>query len=584
MAWNFDGLLTKALVVTVAWGGLCPRELSGETKVETKVETEVELTRKLSNGKGGVIATVHPLASQAGMNALERGGNAVDAAVAAGLTLGVVDGFNSGIGGGCFMLVRLPGGEVVAVDGRETAPKRATVDTFRPTGKADTTLSQSGALASGVPGALRAYDYANRHFGRLPLADLLLPAAEIAAQGFVVDEAYYRRASGAVEALSEFSASAKVFLVNEGGIPAIGTRLRQSDLARSYQYIAEQGTGWFYGGEFAQRLETWMNANGGVMDRADLSTYQVRVRRPVRSRYRDYELMGFPPPSSGGVHTAQILNILEHFDLGALDPEGVEWVQLVVEAMKRAFADRAYWLGDPDFVKVPLGLVDRGYARALAAEISRGKADTVPGHRLPPNAEERVFGRHTTHFSVADEAGYWVACTATINTTFGSKVIVPGTGIMLNNEMDDFSLQPGVPNAFGLLGSEANKVEPGKRPLSSMSPTIVLREGQPWFSVGAAGGPTIISQSVLAIIRVIDFGMSLEAAVAAPRFHHQWRPDRILIEERFGSELVESLVSMGYDVRVVGSIGVTQAVLQDPEQGRFQGAADPRANGKSLVR
>ena len=564
MARVFGGLLKRVFVVIVACGAVFLNPILGRS--------------------GGVIATVHSLASQAGMNALEGGGNAVDAAVAAGLTLGVVDGFNSGIGGGCFMLLRLPGGDVVAVDGRETAPWRVTAETYRPAGQADTRLSQRGALASGVPGALRAYAYANRRFGRLPLADLLLPAADIAARGFVVDEAYYRRASGAVEVLSEFSASADVFLVNEGGLPTIGTRLRQSDLARSYRYIAEQGTSWFYEGEFAQRLETWMKANGGVMDRSDLSTYELRLRRPVRSRYRGYEVVGFPPPSSGGVHTAQILNILEHFDLASLDPEGPEWVQLVVEAMKRAFADRAHWLGDPDFVKVPQGLVDRGYAKALAAEISRGSADKVRGHRLPPDAEERVFGRHTTHFSVADEAGYWVACTATINTTFGSKVVVPGTGIVLNNEMDDFSLQPGVPNAFGLLGSAANKVEAGKRPLSSMSPTIVLREGQPWFSVGAAGGPTIISQAVLAIIRVIDFGMSLEAAVAAPRFHHQWRPDRILIEERFGPEVVESMVAMGYDVRVVPSIGVTQAVLRDAERGRFHGAADPRANGKAMVR
>lgn len=530
----------------------------------------------------GVVATVHPLASEAAMDAMKRGGNAVDAAVAAGLTLGVVDGFNSGIGGGCFLLIHLPDGEFVAIDGRETAPALATSDMYLRDGKGDTRLSQVGPLASGVPGALKAYAEANRRFGKLPLADLLLPAAKIAKEGFVVDEAYYRRASGAVAALKQFPASAAVFLVEDGGIPSPGNRLRQTDLARSYGLIASEGVDWFYQGDFAKALESWMEANGGLLRRSDLVAYEAKQREPVRSRYRGFEIVGFPPPSSGGVHVAQILNILENFDLSVFDPQGPEWIQLVVEAMKRAFADRAYWLGDPDFAEVPRGLVDRGYADRLAGQIQSGTASEVKGHQTPPDSETRLFEKHTTHFATADEAGYWVACTATVNTTYGSKVVIPGTGVVMNNEMDDFSIQPGVPNAFGLLGSAANRVEPGKRPLSSMSPTIVMRDGKPWFSVGAAGGPTIISQAVLAIIRVIDFGMAIDEALGAPRFHHQWRPDRIVIEERFPKETLTALESMGYSVSRVRSLGVSQGVSVDPGKG-FRGAADPRANGRALV-
>ena len=534
-------------------------------------------------GLGGVVATVHPLASQAALNAMRQGGNAVDAAVAAGLTLGVVDGFNSGIGGGCFILIRQPDGSLRAIDGRERAPALATSSMYLKDGEADTTLSQKGALAIGVPGALKAYDFASRHYGRLSLKELILPAASIAEKGFIVDEAYYRRAVSAVKSLREFPSSAAVFLTDSGGFPEVGARLIQRDLATSYRQIAEQGSDWFYRLSFPSALDRWMKGHGGVMREPDLEAYQIENREPVKSTYRGYEIVGFPPPSSGGVHVAQILNILESFEIGAMDPNAAEWVQLVVEAMKRAFADRAFWLGDPDFVDVPKGLIDSDYAGILAAQIVPGESSSVLGHQTPPGANERLFEKHTSHFSTADDEGYWVACTATVNTTYGSKVVIPGTGIVMNNEMDDFSIQPGVPNAFGLLGSAANKVEAGKRPLSSMSPTFVLKDGQPIFSVGAAGGPTIISQVVLAIIRVVDFGASIQEALAAPRFHHQWRPDRILLERGFSDAVGKELSEMGYLVNRVGSIGVSQAVSFRKEEGRFSGAADPRANGSALV-
>ena len=534
--------------------------------------------------RAGVVATVHRLASEAAMKAMDQGGNAVDAAVAAGLTLGVVDGFNSGIGGGCFILIRRADGELIAIDGRETAPAQASPDMYIREGKADTSLSQKGALASGVPGALRAFGEANRRFGRLPLADLVLPAAEIAEKGFIVDEAYHARARSAVSALREFPASAAIFLTPSGEAHPVGARLVQTELAATYRNIATHGVDWFYQGNFADLLDQWMKANRGVMRREDLKAYQIAFRKPIRSTYRGFEIVGFPPPSSGGVHAAQILNILESFDLSALDPNGPDWVQLVVEAMKRAFADRAYWLGDPDFAPVPRGLIDEGYARELASQIERGKSSPIAQQGQPPKATTDLFGKHTTHFSVVDNAGTWVACTATVNTTYGSKVVIPGTGVVMNNEMDDFSVQPGVPNAFGLLGSKANRVEAGKRPLSSMSPTIVLKDGVPVFSVGAAGGPTIISQVVLAIIRVIDFGMTIEEALAAPRFHHQWRPNQILIERSFSAGVRESLEKMGYEVSAVNSIGVSQAVGREGVDGAFSAAADPRANGRVLIR
>ena len=536
----------------------------------------------VSSLRGGVVATVHPLASRAAISAMQNGGNAVDAAVAAGLTLGVVDGFNSGIGGGCFMLIHRSNGEVIAIDGRETAPAKATPQMYHRDGQAMTSLSQKGALASGVPGALKAYANANRLYGRLSLKELILPAAEIAAQGFVIDEAYYRRASSAAKALGDYPSSAAVFLVDEGKVPSPGNTLVQADLASTYRSIAENGPDWFYQRKFADSLDKWMRQNDGVMRREDLKSYKIKLREPIRTSYRGYDIIGFPPPSSGGVHTAQILNILENFNLSSLDPNGVEWVQLVVEAMKRAFADRAFWLGDPDFVDVPKGLVEKEYAKRLAAEIPPGRSSSVLKHQIPPGADQRLFEKHTTHFSVADDSGTWVACTATVNTTYGSKVVIPGTGVVMNNEMDDFALQPGVPNAFGLLGSEANKVEAGKRPLSSMSPTIVLKDGKPMFSVGAAGGPTIISQTVLTIIRVIDFGMSIEDSLSAPRFHHQWRPDRIVIEETFPAAVLTRLEAIGYSLSRVKGIGVSQAVAQDSE-GKFNGAADPRANGLAIV-
>jgi gamma-glutamyltranspeptidase/glutathione hydrolase len=532
-------------------------------------------------GRSGIAATIHPLATEAAVEAMRNGGNAMDAAVAAALTLGVVDGHNSGIGGGCFFLARLADGSVVAIDGREKAPAAATRDMFVHDGKADTRLSQTGALAIGVPGALAAYDYACRKFGKLPLEAHLNLAAGLAERGFTVSRTYAQRLRATAEDLRQFEGARAVFLKADGTPYGEGDLLRQPDLARSYRSVAREGTKWFYAGPFAAATERWMKGNGGLLTIADFKDYQIKLREPTRMRYRGFEIVGFPPPSSGGVHVAQILNILEHFDVKKLKAGSADFIHVVTEAMKLAFADRAYWLGDPDFAPVPRGLMSKEYAARLAGRIDMKRAGPVSQHDTPPRVAEDVFGKHTTHFSTADAEGNWVACTATINTSFGAKVVIPGTGIVMNNEMDDFSIQPGVTNFFGLVGAEANAVAPGKRPLSSMSPTIVLKDGKPILSVGAAGGPTIISQTLLAILFAMDFGMSPEEALAQPRFHHQWQPDELRIEKGVSPTVRFELEKRGHRLKVIDSLGAAQAVGVGPKGAGFTGAADPRSEGRA---
>ena len=529
-----------------------------------------------------MVATVHPLASDAGVDAMRRGGNAVDAIVAAGLTLSVVDTHNSGIGGGCFLVIRRANGEVVAIDGRETAPAAATRDMFLRDGKAVAALSETGALASGVPGEVAAFHQAITKFGKLSWQEHCLAAAKLAETGFPVTRNYASRLAGVAKDIEKFPSSRAIFLKPDGSSWKAGDTLRQPDLAKTFRAMAGQGSDWFYRGPFAKATADWMRANGGLLTEADFASYVAKPREPLRTKYRGHEIIGFPPPSSGGVHVAQILNILEHFDIKALGANSPDFVHVITEAMKLAFADRARWLGDPDFAPVPRGLVDKAYAAQLAKKIDLKKATAVPQHNTPPNATSDIFSKHTTHFSAADAEGNWVACTATINTSYGSKVVVPGTGVVLNNEMDDFSAQPGVANYFGLIGAEANAVGPGKRPLSSMSPTIVLRDGKPILSVGAAGGPTIISQTLLAIIHVVDFGRDPAEALAQPRFHQQWSPDELRIEKKFSPELRRELERRGHKLKELDSIGACQAVGRTRDGKAFTGAHDPRVtDGKA---
>jgi gamma-glutamyltranspeptidase/glutathione hydrolase len=559
----------------------------------------------------GMVSSAHPLATEAGLNVLKSGGNAIDAAVAVGFTLGVVDSHNSGIGGGCFMLIRLANGKFVAIDGREMAPSAATRDMFLRDGKADTELSQTGPLASGVPGEVAAFDYVVKNHGQMKLKELILPAADIAENGFAVSPGFASRLQSAAGDLAKFEASRAIFLP-EGKPPKPGAVLKQTDLARTYRAIAEQGSDWFYRGEFAKATGKWMKANGGILTAADFAKYRIVRREPVRTTYRGREIVSFAPPSSGGVHVVQMLNILEHFNVKSLD-EATRW-HVIGETMKLAFADRAHWLGDPDHAKVPRGLVSKDYAATLARQIKLDVVSEVKQHGLPPgyekdffksatgravsplpaardNAEAGAHGvtrptddylhKHTTHWSVADAEGNWVACTATINTSYGSKVVIPGTGVVLNNEMDDFSAQPGVPNAFGLVGAEANAVAPGKRPLSSMSPTIVLQDGKPIIAIGAAGGPKIISAVLVQLVAMLDLGKTPQEAMATPRIHQQWSPDELMVEKALPTEVKTALEERGHVVKELNALSVAHTVARSVDGKSFVGAADPRAGGQA---
>ncbi|MEA2735010.1 MAG: gamma-glutamyltranspeptidase / glutathione hydrolase, partial [Humisphaera sp.] len=434
-----------------------------------------------AESKSGMVVTVHPIATDAGVRVMSEGGNAVDAAVAAALMLGVVDGHNSGIGGGCFMLIRTADGRTIALDGREMAPAAATRDMFVRDGKADTNLSQNGPLASGVPGSVAVYEHAVKNFGKRPLRDLFLPAADVAERGFGISEGYAAKLKGSAHEIARFPESARILLKPDGNALEKGDTLKQPDLAKTYRALAEQGDEYFYRGPFAHAVAKWMAENGGIITAADFANYQMKQREPLVTKYRGRTIIGFPPPSSGGIHVAQVLNILELFDVGALDKKRpADRIHVTAEAMKLAFADRAYWLGDSDFVPVPRGLLEPFYAKTLADKISVTKALANVDHGTPPYPQFDVFGRkteslgkHTTHIAAADAEGNWVGITTTVNTTFGSKVVIPGTGVLMNNQMDDFVAQPGVPNAFGLVGDARNAVGSQKRPLSSMSPTVV---------------------------------------------------------------------------------------------------------------
>jgi gamma-glutamyltranspeptidase/glutathione hydrolase len=534
-----------------------------------------------ASGRRGVIASVHPLATQAGINAYEHGGNAVDAAIAAAVTLGVVDAHNSGIGGGCFVLIRKPDGQVLAIDGREMAPAAATREMFLRDGKPISGGSTTGPLAIGVPGSVAAYDYALLHAGHLKLKDVFNPAADLAARGFELDAHYVKKIAAVSKDLAKFPASRAIFLNAEGKPLEAGDTLQQPDLAATYRSIARQGPDFFYRGPFAAAVEAWMKQNHGLVTAVDFANYQIRLRDPLVTTYRGYTVIGFPPPSSGGVHVAQILNILENFDVAALNRENPALrYHVMAEAMKLAFADRAYWLGDPDFTQVPRGLVDKQYARALASRIDLHRAIPVDVHGDPPAADTNVFEKHTTHISAADADGNYVAITATVNTTYGSKVVIPGTGVVMNDQMDDFSIQPGVPNAFGLVGADGNSVAAGNRPLSSMSPTIVLKDDRPLLTVGAAGGPTIINQVLQILVNRLDLGMALPDAVAAPRIHHQWRPNVLYFESGIDKDVIAQLKQMGHDVKQRESIGVAQASIR-LSSGAFIAVHDPRAPGKA---
>jgi gamma-glutamyltranspeptidase/glutathione hydrolase len=539
-------------------------------------------TGDVAAGSRWAVATVSRHATEAAMHVLRQGGNAADAAVAAGLMLAVVDGYNSGLGGGCFIVARRPDGSVMAIDGRETAPALATRDMFIRNGIADPNLSQVGALASGVPGAVASYHRLATTMGTGRWKQAVNIAAEKAEEGFIVDDAYAARVAGEADNLAKFEGSRAIFFDKSGRPLAAGAKLVQLDLAKTLREIAVGGADAFYQGRVADLVQRWMIENGGLIRRDDLASYRPRDRHPVITSFRGNQIYGFPPPSSGGVHVAQILAFLDRFDLRQIfSDDPATYYHVLGEAMRLAFADRAQFLGDPSFAEVPEGLIDPDYLQKRSTQIDPSHRIPIVSAGAPPGIGRDLFGRqprHTTHFSVADSEGNWVAITATVNTTFGSCVVIPGTGVVMNNQMDDFAIAPGTPNAFGLIGSEANAPAAGKRPLSSMSPTLVVRDGTPVISCGAAGGPKIISATAQILLNHLALGQSVEQAVASVRIHHQWSPDRLVVENSMAPEIVAALKKLGHTVVRTPALATAQAIGRD-EKGTLTAVAEPRING-----
>lgn len=522
----------------------------------------------------GMVAAEHELAARAGAAILAEGGNAVDAAVAAAFVTGVVNPSSCGIGGGGFLLVHDGRRhELRVLDFRETAPAAATASMYVREGKPDPRLSLRGGLAVAVPGEVRGLARALADLGTLPLARVLAPAIEVAAGGFPVGSHLAAVLREGAQEIRLYPDLARIYLRPDGEPLGEGERLVQTDLAKTLSAIAERGPDAFYRGAIADRIAAAVRASGGILTAEDLRRYEVRERKPLAVGYRGLTVAGVPPPSSGGGVVLEILNVLAGFDLrGAQTPQTLH---RIAEAEKLAFADRAHDYGDPDFVPVPIAkLLSPGHADELRARI-RPLASASERRTRP--AVERGG---TSHLSVMDARGGAAALTTTINTAFGSMVVVPGTGIVLNDEMDDFVTAPGAANVYGLVGSDANAVAPRKRPLSSMSPTIVLRGRKPLLALGASGGPRIISATVEVLLDVVDFGMTLDEAVAAPRIHHQWMPDRLFYEPSLASATVERLRSAGHEMRETAEIGAVQAVLAVPDG--FVGVADPRKGGAAV--
>ncbi len=532
-----------------------------------------------ASGTRGLVVTPHPEATRVGVAILQRGGNAVDAAIAAGFAIAVAQPQSTGIGGGAFLLIRLADGRAFAIDARETAPAAAGLDLYTRSGVPED-AALFGGLAVGTPGLVAGFALALERHGTVPLADALEPAIALADQGFALGP--YSR--GFIERMrgtplpARFPETARIQLPPAPLPP--GARLPQRDLARTLRSIAAKGPRAFYEGELAEKIAAASRAHGGVLSAEDLASYRPVVREPVRGRYRGLELLAFPPPSSGGVTLLEILNVLEGFDLHASGAGSSLSIHRIAEAMKLAFADRAAHLGDPAFLSVPAAqLLDPKYAAKLRGRIRDKRASEVKGSELA------VPDGGTAHLSVVDAAGNAVAITQTINGPFGSWVTVPGTGILLNNEMDDFVTRPGQANQWGLPGLEraANRVEPGKRPLSSMAPLIALEGGQVRFVAGSNGGPRIITSVLLAFLNSVDWDMDVQEAVSAPRFHHQWQPDLLEIEADTPADVIAALRKRGHDVRVVDEISTgVEAIAVDPKTGLMTGGADPRRDGLAL--
>ncbi|MGE5644702.1 MAG: gamma-glutamyltransferase [Acidobacteriota bacterium] len=527
-----------------------------------------------AQARHAMVVTREANATEAAVSILKSGGNAVDAAIAAGFALAVTHPAAGNIGGGGFMLIRLVDGRTTFIDFRETAPARASHDMYAGQARA----SVDGWRASGVPGTVRGFELASKKYGKKPWAELIAPAIALAARGFPVSAALAAGLKDQAPRLSLYPDSKRIFLKN-GHFYSPNEYLSQPELAITLERIARGGAKEFYEGDIARRLAASMTSRGGLITLDDLRSYKAVERAPLTGSYRGYDIISAPPPSSGGIGLLEILGILEGTDYAKHGAGSAGEIHYTAEAMRRFFADRSEYLGDPDFVRVPVaGLLDKRYLAGLRKSIDPERA--TPSARLKPGRlAAAAESAQTTHYSIVDAAGNAVAVTYTLNGSYGSGVTAPGLGFLLNNEMDDFAARPGSPNMFGLLQGEANAIAPGKRPLSSMTPTIVLRGGKLYLVVGSPGGPRIIPAVLEVIQNVLDFKMDIQEAVARPRFHHQWLPDVLLLEQGIPREVADELRARGHNTERIRSMGEVAAILV--QDGRLEGAADPRAEGKA---
>lgn len=532
--------------------------------------------------KHGMVASQEMLASRTGVEILKQGGNAVDAAVAVAFSLAVTLPRAGNIGGGGFMLVHIAKeNKTIAIDYREMAPSKAKKEIFLDeNGDAVPKLSREHGLAVGVPGTVMGMSLALEKYGTMTLAEVTAPAIKMAQEGISVTPDLAVSLTGLKRRMSQWPSTAAIFYKADGSDYQVDDILKQPELAHSLRLIAEQGTKGFYEGETAAKLVNAVQEAGGIMTLEDLKNYKVVEREPVRGEYRGYEVVSMPPPSSGGVHIIEMLNVLQQFPIDKFGHNTAQTLHLMTETMKQAYSDRSEYLGDPDFYKVPVkALTSKDYAQKIASKIAMNK--TTASEEIKPGKLAPYESDQTTHFSVVDKWGNAVSNTYTLNFSYGSGLVAKGTGILLNNEMDDFSAKPGVPNGYGLVGGDANAVEGNKRPLSSMSPTIVMKDGKPFLVTGSPGGSRIITTTLQIIMNVIDHDLNIAEASNAARVHHQWLPDELRVESSLNRDTISLLEAKGHKVKVQSAMGSTQSIMVT-EQGIF-GASDPRHSGSEAI-
>jgi gamma-glutamyltranspeptidase/glutathione hydrolase len=528
----------------------------------------------------GMVVAQEPLAADVGVAVLKSGGNAIDAAVAVGFALAVTYPYAGNLGGGGFMLIRLADGRTTFIDFRETAPLKSSRNMYLDAAGNLTKDSLIGWRASGVPGTVRGLELAQKKYGSRPWSELLQPAIKLASEGFPISHLQMQSFRANTDSFSQFPESKRTFLKG-GSFYDWNDNFQQPDLARTLERIARDGSRDFYEGETAHVLASEMERNGGIINRQDLREYQAVERKPLEGDYHGYHIITSPPPSSGGVGILQMLAMLEGTGYEKSGPGSAASYHYLAEVMRRFYADRNEYLGDPDFVKNPIAaLLDPAYIRARRATIDPVLA--TPSDQINPGLPTVREGSDTTHYSIADEQGNVVAVTYTLNAAYGSKVTVPGLGFLLNDEMDDFAAKPGSPNLFGLVQGETNAIAPGRRPLSSMVPTIVLKDGKPFLVLGAPGGSTIITAVMQVMLNVMDFGMNVQDAIDFPRVHHQWKPDRLAFEHGVSPDTIALLKKAGYSIEEAKPVVLARVEAILISSGWLQGGHDDRGTGKAV--